>query len=246
MITLQSLEDHLNELLQPALFDDYAYNGIQIEGKKDIRSIACGVSADSATIQKAVEANADALIVHHGIFWKRDPLYLRGTKRDKCAHLIKNDVSLLGYHLPLDAHPYLGNNWKAAQDLLWESLEPFGDIGVKGSFAATPRDVFIKRLEEYYGHAAHVALGGKETIQSAALISGGAYNRINDAAREGIDCFVTGNFDEPAWHAANEEGINFCALGHAATEKIGPRALSQHIEKHLGIECIFIDTDNPF
>lgn len=251
MITLQELCAYLEELLQPSLFSDGCPNGLQVEGHPKIKSIATAVTASLATIEASIEAGADALIVHHGLFWNRDSYTITGTKRKKLHLLLKSGLSLLAYHLPLDAHREYGNNWRAAIELGWENLEPFGrygnvSIGVKGTFKSQNRNTFVDKLQNYYNHPAHMALGGKENISSAALISGGAYKSILEAASENVDCFITGNFDEPAWHMAFEEGINFYAMGHSNTEKIGPRSLGNHLYEHFGIPCQFLDLENPF
>ncbi|HEY4832872.1 MAG TPA: Nif3-like dinuclear metal center hexameric protein, partial [Waddliaceae bacterium] len=213
--------------------------------------IATAVSANLMTLQKAVEQGADALIVHHGLFWGNDPYPIIGTKRTKIALLLKHEISLFAYHLPLDAHREVGNNWQAARDLGWENLEPFGEyngtmIGVKGRFAPQSIESFVANVEAYYEHSATVALGGKREIASVALVSGGAYKELILAAKAGVDCFVTGNFDEPAWGVAYEEKLHFLALGHCATEKVGPKTLAKHIQKQFGITTFFLDVPNPF
>lgn len=251
MITLQELCTYLDELLQPSLFSDGCPNGLQVEGNSKIKKIATGVTASLAAIEASIEAGADALIVHHGLFWNRDSYTITGTKRKKLQRLLESGLSLLAYHLPLDAHREYGNNWRAAIELEWENLEPFGRygnvaIGVKGTFKPQSREALAESLQRYYGHTAHMALGGKEKVHSAALISGGAYKSILEAASEGVDCFITGNFDEPAWHMAFEEGINFYALGHSHTEKIGPRILGEHLYKQFKVPCQFLDLENPF
>ncbi len=251
MITLQELCAYLDKLLQPTPISDYCFNGLQVEGKKQVRKIATGVSANLSTIQAAVECGADALLVHHGLFWNQDSHQIQGTKREKLALLFKNEISLIAYHLPLDIHQELGNNWKAALDLGWTDLEPFCSInklffGVKGHFKEMSREEFQKKLEDYYLHPAHVALGGKKSVKTAGLISGGSYKFITHAIAEGLDCYVAGNFDEPVWNQAFEEKINFFALGHSATEKIGPKALGDHLHKEFKLDYQFIDIYNPF
>ncbi len=232
---------------------DACPNGIQVEGSKKISKVATAVSADLATIEKAVSEGVNALIVHHGLFWFRDSDEGRilGTKRKKIQLLMENQISLLAYHLPLDAHVEVGNNWKAAKELGWQNLSSFGFynkkwIGVKGTFPLQPIESFVKQLETYYGHHAVGAWGGKREVSSAALISGGAYREVVGAAKEGLDCFVTGNFDEPAWAWSHEEKIHFLAMGHSATEKVGPRALSEKIAQQFGISSSFLDIPNPF
>jgi len=251
MVTLQELSLYLNELLQILKVNDYCKNGVQVEGTPKISKIATAVSANLETIEKAVAMKADALIVHHGLFWNSDPHEITGVKKKKLALLLKHDISLLAYHLALDAHKEVGNNWRAAIEMGWTDLEPFGNmngtyIGVRGKIGKLPVEAFQKILEKYYGQKAHVALFGKKMVETAALISGGAYRSVQEAAVLGIDCFITGNFDEPAWNIAMEEKINFFALGHTATEKIGPRALAELLQQHFLIDATFIDTDNPF
>lgn len=251
MITLQELSKYLETLLHiPGLMDNCP-NGLQVEGDEKINRIGVAVSASLETIQQAIDASCQALIVHHGLFWNRDEFPIVGTKHKKIALLLKHGLSLFAYHLPLDAHMEFGNNWKAAQDLEWMDLKPFGffnkiPIGVQGKIAPQKRGVFQEKLERYYGHAAHVALGGKEIVESVGLISGGAYRSIVDAASEKLDCFITGSFDEPTWHQAYEEKVNFFGLGHSATERIGPRALGVHLKQKFSIDTLFIDVLNPF
>lgn len=251
MITLQELCEHLDHRLEIDQFKDGCPNGLQVEGRQEIRSVATAVTSSLNVIKLAVEAGVQALIVHHGMFWNRDEFPVVGTKKQKLELLLKNEISLLAYHLPLDAHQEFGNNWKAARDLNWNDLEPFGEfggtfIGVKGRFPKISVNRFQRQIEDYYGRPAHVAAGGAEEVRSAALISGGAYREAAQAAKEGIDCFITGNFDEPAWHTAFEEKVNFFAMGHSASERVGPMALREYIFDNLGVESIFIDEENPF
>ena len=251
MITLQDLSYYLQQLLSPENFIDYGPNGIQVEGKCEIRRIAFAVSASLATIEEAVKLKADALIVHHGIFWNKDTYIVVGTKKDKLERLLKEGISLIAYHLPLDAHQKIGNNWKAAFDLGLEGLHPFylvgkTALGVKGKMSPISVEAFQKKLEVYYEHPAHTALGGKREVQSAAIISGGAHRYIDQAADERVDCYITGSFDEPTWDIAHERKINFFALGHYSTEKIGISALMSHLYKQFSISCEFIDLFNPF
>ncbi len=151
----------------------------------------------------------------------------------------------------MDRHPFLGNNWKAAQDLGLSELQPFGymngiPIGVKGRVPSKGRHELQQMLETYYQHPAYCAWGGSEKIDTLGIISGGAYKSITEAAELRLDAFITGNFDEPAWHIAFEEGINFLALGHSATERVGPKALSKYLQEKLSLHAIFLDFANPF
>jgi len=253
MVTLQEIDAYLNRYLSVENFSDMCPNGIQVEGKSEVRKVATAVSANLATIEAAIAAKADLLIVHHGLFWNRDSdaLRIEGVKRKKLALLLHHNLSLLTYHLPLDAHPDVGNNWKVAKDLGWQNLQPFGlyqksYIGVKATFPPKPIDLFIKEIEAYYGHPATVAKGGGEKVSSVALVSGGAYRELSQAAKEKVDCFITGNFDEPAWSMAHESAIHFLALGHSSTERVGPKALGGHLSQKFAIEVSFLDIPNPF
>jgi dinuclear metal center YbgI/SA1388 family protein len=248
---LKEFTEKLDAYLSSNLFKDYCPNGIQVEGKEEVFRVATAVSANLQTVEAAVEQGVDALVVHHGMFWNRDSYPIVGSKKKKLQLLMEQKISLLAYHLPLDANREVGNNWKAALDMGWENLEPFGElngmkIGVKGTFSQKPIDAFVKKVEAYYGHAASAALRGKREVASAALISGGAFRELATAAKEGVDCFITGNFDEPAWGVAYEEGIHFLALGHSATEKVGPKALAEYIRLEWGLDSRFIDIENPF
>lgn len=243
---LSDFVEYLNRYLNRSLFEDFCPNGLQIEGKRRIEKAATAVSVTLETLERAADEGVDALVVHHGLFWNRDPYPLIGVKAKKIKLLLEKEISLLAYHLPLDAHPEIGNNWKAAKEMGWKELEPFGTIGVKGSFSEKPVGELVAQLESYYNHPAIQALGGKKMVQTAALISGGAYKELAAAAKEGVDCYITGNFDEPAWGVAFEEKIHFLALGHAATERIGPKALADHIQSQLKIKCQFLDIPNPF
>lgn len=251
MITLIDLTKQLNDFLQIGSFVDFCPNGLQVEGKREVHKVATAVTSSLHVIEEAIIRQADVLIVHHGIFWNRDSPVISGTKREKIALLLKHGISLVAYHLPLDAHREIGNNWKAAIDLGWSDLEPFYQenkqwIGVRGRIKPQSRSSLQASLEAYYGQKATVALGGKEKVASCALISGGAYRQLQEAALADVDCYVTGNFDEPAWHIAFEEKINFFALGHAATEKVGPRALTDYLRRLHNLDATFVDELNPF
>ncbi len=259
MIKLKALDAYLCHLLKSDTIKDYCCNGIQLEGKLDINFIATAVTASLATIEAAAALEVDALIVHHGLFWDKEPHYIRGAKKEKLEILLKKGISVLAYHLPLDCHQELGNNWLAAKHLGWNDLQPFGmggglslsvALGVKGRFPPVSVEKFKQQLEAYYEHPAHAALGGKGgskgMVSSGAIISGGAYEFTPEAAAAGVDCFVTGNFDEPAWHMAHEEKIHFFAMGHSATERVGPKALAAHIAQKFSMRAEFIDIANPF
>lgn len=251
MVLRQQLCAYIDDLLQTAAFNDYCKNGMQVEGAPEIAKLATAVSASLETIEEAVKIGAQALLVHHGLFWNGDSYVISGVKRKKLALLLRHEINVLAYHLPLDAHREFGNNWKAAQEMGWKEISPFCPvngiaIGVKGKIPKQSREDFKAFLENYYKHPAHCALGGKDVVETVGLVSGGAYKSITYAANDELDCYVTGNFDEPVWHQAYEENVNFFAMGHSATERIGPRALGEHLRDVFNIEVSFIDIPNPF
>jgi dinuclear metal center YbgI/SA1388 family protein len=247
-ITAYSLTRDLDQLLDPTGMSDFGPNGLIIPNEGAITKIATAFTPSLEIIEKAAQLGVQALITHHGL---QDVFPITSpTMYKKIKTLITHNIALLRYHLPLDAHQDLGNNWKAAKDLGWQNLEYFGEcqgslIGVRGTFAPVSTTEFVAKLEKYYGNNALVA-AGKTTIASAALISGGAHKYITQALHSGVDCFITGTTDDPAWDIAHEEKIVFCALGHAATEKVGPKALVAYLKKRYGIEAHFIDTANQF
>lgn len=253
MTDLYELINYLDEELEVSTIDDFCPNGLQLEGiNQPVESIATAVSASLATIEKAVELKPQVLIVHHGLFWKKDSYRIAGIKKEKLLKLLDQGITLLAYHLPLDCHKEWGNNWKAAKDMGWKDLQGFGPkcgnshIGVVGTLDNLPVDDFQKKLEQFYQHPAHCALGGPKTIKKAALISGGAHREIHKAINAEVDAFITGSFDEPIWHIAFEEKINFFAMGHSHTETIGPKALGQHLAEKFNLKHQFIDIENPF
>jgi dinuclear metal center YbgI/SA1388 family protein len=251
MITKQELYKNFNTILEPERFKDYGFNGMQVEGKEEIMHLATAVSASLDSIKKAVEWGADALFVHHGLFWKGDSFEIKGSLKSRLELLLKANISLFAYHLPLDAHTTFGNNWKAAKDLGWQDLKPCcaveGEpIGVIGTFIPRTKEQFKKEIELYYSHGATVAFGGSEYISSSMLISGGGYKYLVEAKNSGVDCLITGNFDEPAWNFSYEENINFMALGHTATEEVGPKAIAEYCQSNFKIKTKFLPSNNPF
>lgn len=246
------LLNYLDTLLSVKDFADYCPNGLQIGNlRAPVKKIAVAVTADLTTIQTAADLGANVLVAHHGLFWKGMPYPITDMLYNRIQSLICNDIQLITYHLPLDAHPTIGNNWKTALDMKWEHLKPFGStlpqIGVQGTFPPLPIEDFIRKLSDHYATPIQAqALGGATQISSAALISGGAYKELSQAIACKVDCFITGNYDEPAWSMALENQIHFLAFGHTATEKVGPKSLSDHISSHLNLPTVFIDTSNPF
>ncbi len=249
-IVLTDIERYLTNLLNPESFDEKAYNGVQVETKVPIEKIVTAVSVSNEVIQKAIEAKAQVLIVHHGIFLKGDEHPLVGRLYDMVSQLIKHNIALLCYHLPLDAHPEIGNNWKAAGDLGLKNCTSFFEyggsyIGVVGEIGKMLFEDFKRQVEHYYGRPAQFVKIHEE-VKKVAIISGGANKFIKDAAEAGADCYITGCVDEPVWDDAHDYGVSFLGLGHYGTETIGSKALAELLEEHFKVPAEFIRTDNPF
>ncbi len=245
------LERYLARYLRLDKFDDESLNGLQVEGAAEIHSVAFAVSACAEAFRKAAAGGAGAVVVHHGLLWKgHGPERLTGPLAARFRLLIRNDLSLFAYHLPLDAHRECGNNAAAARALGLVKLEPFGDyhamkIGWKGELRRPLRlDKFVARLERYYGHEALVVRGGPAAVRRVGIVSGGAAREAMQAAQEGLDLYVTGESSEPVTYLAREAGLNFAALGHYATERAGVKALAAHVEKKFGIRTFFIELEN--
>ena len=249
-ITINELDRYLSQLLEPERFNEGAYNGVQITTKAPITKVATAVSVSTEVIQKAIELKAQALIVHHGLFLKKSEHPLVGRLYDMVAELIRHDIALLCYHLPLDAHPTLGNNGKAAHDLGLTDQELFlewggSPIGVVGTMPPVSFDAFKIKVEEYYGRPAQF-VKVKDQVSKVAIISGGADKFIMQAAEVGADCFITGRVDEQVWDDAHDYGVSFLGLGHYGTETIGVKELAKVLEEQFKIPAEFIQTNNPF
>ena len=245
------LVDYLDELLDAGSISDYCPNGLQVEGRDEIRRIVTGVSACRELFTAARESEADAVLVHHGIFWKGDPMTLKGLQRARVGELISGNLNLLAYHLPLDCHSELGNNALAARELGLTALEPFGvldglAIGLRGKLEAplSPEE-FLLRCREVFGQEPMAFLEGPDPIESVGLISGAAERGLHEAIDLGLDLFLTGEASEWVMNVARESGTHFVAAGHYATERLGIRALGEHLAERYGIEVEFVDLPNP-
>ena len=241
------LENIINQKLAVASFQDYAPNGLQVEGARQVKRIVTGVTASQKLLDAAVAHQADTLIVHHGYFWKNEPAAVRGIKRKRLKTLLLNDINLYCYHLPLDAHPQLGNNAQLAQlfgiEVLGEvmPLVPYGDLP-----AAVSPDSMRQTIEQQLGRQVlHSAEGGPERIRRLAWCSGGGQGFIQQAADFGVDAFITGEVSEQTIHIAREMGLHFFAVGHHASERYGVKALGEWLAAEYGLEVSFIDIDNP-
>ena len=249
-IALAQLATFLDTLLAPERFDERAYNGIQIETRVPITKIATAVSFTNEVIQQAINENVQALIVHHGVFRKGDDHPLTGRLYHRVSQMIKHDIALLGYHLPLDAHQEIGNNWKAAKDLGLTNNRAFlefggSDIGVVGEITPLRFEAFKEQVEQYYGRPAQLVKVHDE-VKSVAIVSGRANKCIKDAAEVGADCFITGCVDEGVWDDAHDYGVSFLGLGHYGTEVVGVEALAEVLQKQFQVPVVFLKTENPF
>lgn len=251
----RELEQFLNNYFKINLYDDYGPNGLQIEGKEEIKKIAFSVSATKDSIQQAIQNKADALIVHHGLFWKfHGPKTITGPFANRIIPLIKNDINLFAYHLPLDGHSEIGNAISLAKQMNLINCQPFfegkikgGFIGAKGEFqtaieignlknkleALLKKPILISTPDDHY------------QIKTIGIITGGANSEWKIALKEGLDAYLTGEMSEHDWHDAKEAGICMIAGGHHATESFGIRSLQEFISQKFEIDTIYIDSDNP-
>ena len=264
------LEAILNTELSPQLIKDYCPNGMQIEGKSDIKRIVTGVTASQALIDKAIALNADAILVHHGYFWKGESEVIKGMKGKRIRTLIKNDINLYGYHLPLDIHPSLGNNAELARLLGIEveggleghaqSVAMYGRLTepmTAGDFATKINQVLNRQplhispenlsaenlsLEKL---APENAVDKGELVETVGWCTGGGQDYIELAAQKGLDAFISGEISERTTYVARELGIHYYAAGHHATERYGIKALGEWLHSEHGLEVMFVDIDNP-
>lgn len=251
MITLQELVRYTNQLLNSEAFQDYCPNGLQVEGRAQVRKLVSGVTASQALVDAAVAADADLLLVHHGYFWKGEDACITGMKRRRLARLLAADLSLLAYHLPLDAHPELGNNagLGAALGIPVEGWFGSGrgpDIACFGTLSQPlSGPAFGAHLAAVLDRAPQFIAGGDHPIRRVGWCTGAAQSYIEAAAVLGLDAFVSGEISEPTVHVAREAGIHFYAAGHHATERYGAQLLGRHLAQHFGLEHEFLDLDNP-
>jgi dinuclear metal center YbgI/SA1388 family protein len=235
-----------SELLDLGSYSDYGPMGLQVVGAPEVAKIACGVSASRELFERAAGAGAQLVLVHHGLFWERDPREIGPLMRERLRALFNHDLNLAAYHLALDAHPELGNNALLARELGVEPAERFTEWGFGGPLdEPLAIDAFSERVHERVGRMPLVFAYGPETIERVAVLTGGAARHLADAISGGYDCFLTGEAAEPTKHAAKEARIHFVAAGHYATETLGVRALSARLAEEFGLEWEFIDLPNP-
>lgn len=250
-MNLFELETYLDQLLNVSKFRDYCPNGLQVEGKHEVKRIVTGVTACQALIDRAIELEADAILVHHGYFWKNEPAPIRGMKKNRIASLVKHDISLLAYHLPLDAHPELGNNVQLAQQLGIEvtavmderELQGVGNVGLLKEPCTLAE--FGQRVGDVLSREPLLIEGGDHKVCKIAWCTGGAQGYIDKAKALGVDAYLSGEASESTTHSARENGIHYIAAGHHATERYGIKALGEHLEQQFKVQQTFVDIVNP-
>ncbi|MDO4905749.1 MAG: Nif3-like dinuclear metal center hexameric protein [Lautropia sp.] len=248
-----TLLDHLNDLLRPADIKDYSPNGLQVEGRSSIAHMICAVTASQNVVDRAVTRGADALLVHHGYFWKGEDPRIIGVRKRRLAALLKADINLIAYHLPLDVHPVYGNNARLGLLLGWAATAHGGEtVGRDAPLIAwhdleepIGSDALRQRLSERLDREPLLVGDLSRQIRRIAWCTGGAQDFLQQAIDLGADCFISGEISERTTHLAREAGVVYVAAGHHATERGGVQALGRHLAEHFGIEVDFIDDPNP-
>ncbi len=250
-MTLTTLVSILNNELEPDQFRDYSPNGLQVEGRPQVFKLATGVTACEALIDEAIAWGADAILVHHGYFWKNERDEIVGMKKRRLQKLLCHDISLLGYHLPLDAHPIMGNNATLAQALGITTTGPMDPaerrpIGNIGEFDQELTLLQLaERIQTVLQREPLVIAGGDHRVKSVAWCTGGAQGYLPLAVAAGVDVYISGEISESTVHMAREEGVHYISAGHHATERGGVQALGEWLHKNHGIEHRFFDIANP-
>ncbi|MDO9053612.1 MAG: Nif3-like dinuclear metal center hexameric protein [Gallionella sp.] len=245
---LDELRDYNASLLQTTLFKDYCPNGVQVEGRAQVQRIATAVTASQQVLDEAIAWGADAILVHHGYFWRNEDACIVGIKKRRIAQLLSNDVSLLAYHLPLDAHAELGNNARLGKLLGMSEQGRFGEQNVACfGVLETPRalSLFAEQIEHSLQRTPQVIGDACKVISRVAWCSGGAQGYFEAAIAQGVDAFLTGEISEQNFHLANETGVAFIAAGHHATERLGIQALGENLADRFALEHRFFDQNNP-
>lgn len=247
MVEIKELNHYTQQLMQVERFKDYCPNGLQVEGRSTIRKIVTGVTASMALLEAAQQANADLILVHHGYFWKNEDATLTGVKRKRIAFLLKNDLNLMAYHLPLDAHPELGNNVKLGE-VLGVVSEKYDTSGmVACGYLNQPIKLidFARHVEATLLRTPLVIGNSNKIVSQIAWCTGAAQGYIDAAIELGADVFISGEISEQTTHQAIESGIAYISAGHHATERYGVQALGEHLALKFNLTHEFIDINNP-
>ena len=250
MVNRNELAEYLAQMLNIARYRDYCPNGLQVEGRSEIGTLVSGVTASLALLEAAIELKADAVIVHHGYFWRNEDMRVIGPKQKRLKSLLLHDMNLFAYHLPLDMHPIVGNNAQLAQRLGLIATGRFGDdeIGWLG-MVASPEVRTVGDLacvvESQLGRTPLLIGDARQSLGTVAWCTGAAHNYLGDAIQAGAGLYLSGEISEPVVHLARETGVAYLACGHHATERYGVQALGEHIAGRFGIQHHFVDIDNP-
>ncbi len=248
MVERSEVESSLAVLLRPESFKDYGPNGLQVEGRREVRCIVSGVTASLAFIDAAIKAGADTLLVHHGLFWRGQDGRLTGWLRQRVARLMAHDINLFAYHLPLDAHAELGNNAQFGRQLGLVADARFGEqqLGFIGaaSTALTSQEL-AQQARLTLQREPTLLVGDGRLLRRVAWCTGGAQSYFEEAIAAGADAFITGEISEPQAHLSRETGVAFIACGHHATERFGAPAVAAHVAAQLSLAHHFIEIDNP-
>ncbi len=245
---LNELRDYIGTLLETTKFHDYCPNGLQVEGRSRVEKIATGVTASMRLLEAAAAWGADAILVHHGYFWRGEDPSITGIKKRRVAFLLEHEISLLAYHLPLDAHAELGNNSRLAKILGISEQGRFGEqfIARYGELERhATLEQFARTIADKLQREPQVIGDLKQTVRRVAWCTGAAQSYFPQAIELGVDAFVTGEISEQNVHAAEETGVAFIAAGHHATERYGIQALGEHIAADFGLQHEFFDMDVP-
>jgi dinuclear metal center YbgI/SA1388 family protein len=235
---------YLDELLDAPAFEDYGPNGLQVPGAEEVSVVVTGVSAHLELFDRAAALRAQMVLCHHGLFWRKQPLGLDERRKARLKALFDTDMSLAAYHLPLDAHPEVGNNALILAELGFERGEKFGDVGWAGT-GAMSRDELVDRCRRVFGQEPIAFAHGPEEVRSIGVVSGGGASALSEAVARGLDAMISGEPSEPAMAEAQEAGITFIAGGHYATETFGVRRLGELLAERFGVEHRFVSVPNP-
>lgn len=245
MASRGAIVTYANELLEIERFPEFAPQGLQVIGAEEVTTVVCGVSCSRDLFERAVDVGAQLVLVHHGLFWRNEPLVVDARLRGRLEALFRGDASLVAYHLALDAHPTLGNNAQLAARVGAMPVGPFGTVGRGCTIDPLPLDMLAARVEEVVERPPLVLRGGEHEVHRLAVSTGAAGYDLVQAAHDGYDALLTGEAEEPSAAAARELGIHLIAAGHHATERFGVQALAAHLAGRFGLDWHYVEIANP-
>ncbi|HEY1318252.1 MAG TPA: Nif3-like dinuclear metal center hexameric protein [Gaiella sp.] len=245
MASRDEIVAYADTLLEIERFPEFAPQGLQVVGRDEVSTIACGVSSSRELFERALALGAELVLVHHGLFWRSEPLVVDRRLRGRLEALFAGNASLLAYHLALDAHPTVGNNAQLASRIGATAERPFGAVGLGCTLDAVDLDELVARVEETVERPPLVLRGGPGTVRRLAIVTGAAGYDLATAAHEGYDALLTGEAEEPSAATARELGITLIAAGHHATERLGVQALAAHLGERFALAWHYVEIDNP-